>query len=143
MATPFKGIKGSVSLTGTYPAAKIANIKNWSLTVDVASLDTTAFGDTNTSATMGLRNATCQISGDLSTEAGEKTMLAQVSNAGTLAPMILRLVASTYVSASDNGSYWYATGAQLTNIQVGSEVAGIASFSASFQLSGGAKYPSS
>lgn len=135
-----KGLAGSVSLTGTFPAAKIANIKNWTLNIDVGSNDTSAFGDTNTSAVMGLRNATCQISGDLSTGAGENTLITQLSNAGTLAPLVLRLVASTDAT---QGRYWYAAAAQLTNISVGSDVTGVDSFSASFQLSGGVKYPAS
>jgi len=136
MATVYNGLSGSVA-TGAGAGTKIANIKNWSMTVDVASLDTTSFGDTNTTATQGLRNATAQISGDLSTDATMNTLLDQVSNAGTLAALTVSLFLSTVAGKK---AKWYATGAQLTNIQTGSDVTGVASFSASLQLSGGAKY---
>jgi hypothetical protein len=132
----YTGLGGSVA-SGAGAGTKIGNIKNWSLTVDVASLDTTAFSDTNTSAVQGLRNATCQFSGDLSTDATEKTLLRQVGSTGTLAALTLSLYISTVAGRK---AKWYATNAQLTNIQAGSEVAGVASFSASCQLSGGAKY---
>jgi hypothetical protein len=127
---------GSVA-SGTGVGTKIGNIKNWSMTVDVGSNDTTAFGDTNTSSVQGLRNASCQVSGDLSTDATQNTLLDQVSNAGTLSALTLSLYISTVAGRK---AKWYATGSQLTNIQTGSEIAGVAQFSASFQLSGGAKY---
>lgn len=132
----YTGLGGSIA-SGAGAGTKIANIKNWSLTVDVASNDTTSFGDTNTTAVQGLRNATCQAAGDLSTDATQNTLLDQVSNAGTLSALTLSLYIST---TAGRKAKWYATGAQLTNIQNGSEIAGVASFSASFQLSGGAKY---
>ena len=132
----YTGLRGSVS-TGTGLGTKIANIKNWSLTVDVASNDTTSFGDVDTTAVQGLRNATAQISGDLSTDATQNAMLDQVSNAGTLSALTLNLIISTEAGRK---AKWLSTGAQITNIQAGSEIAGVASFSASLQLSGGAKY---
>jgi hypothetical protein len=135
-----KGKSGSVSLTGTFPAAKIANIKSFTLNIDAGSGDTTYFGLSDTTSVQLLRTATGQISGDLSTDAGENTLITQMSNTGTLAGVVLRLVASTDAT---QGRYWYAADAQLTNVSVGSEVAGVASFSASFNLSGGVKYPSS
>jgi hypothetical protein len=129
-------LSGAVA-SGAGAGTKIANIKNWSLTVDVGSNDTTAFGDTNTSSVQGLRNASCQIAGDLSTDATQNTLLDQVSNAGTLSALTLSLYISTVAGKK---AKWYATGSQLTNIQTGTEIAGVAQFSASFQLSGGAKY---
>ena len=135
-----KGKSGSVSLTGTYPAAKIVNIKSWTLNQDAGSGDTTYFGLNDTTSVQLLRTTTGQISGDLSTDAGQNTLITQMSNTGTLAGVVLRLVASTDAT---QGRYWYAADAQLTNISVGAEVAGVSTFSASFNLSGGAKYPSS
>jgi len=128
--TSMKGVLGSV----TYAAAAIANIKNWSLTVDIGNNDTSAFGDTNTTSVMGLRNATGQISGDLSTDAKQKTILDMISNAGTLAAASVVFI----VSATAGSLMKYtAANATLTNVQIGTEVAGVASFSASFQCSGG------
>jgi hypothetical protein len=135
-----KGKAGSVSLTGTYPAAKIANIKSFTLNIDAASGDTTAFGDNDSKSVQTIRTATGQLSGDLSTDAGQNTLITQMSNTGTLAGLIMRFVASTDATQH---RYWYAADAQLTNISIGSEVAGVQSFSASVNLSGGAKYPSS
>ncbi len=135
-----KGKSGSVSLTGTYPAAKIVNIKSWTLNQDAGSGDTTYFGLNDTTSVQLLRTTTGQISGDLSTDAGQNTLITQMSNTGTLAGVVLRLVASTDAT---QGRYWYAADAQLTNVSVGAEVAGVSTFSASFNLSGGAKYPSS
>jgi hypothetical protein len=132
----YTGLGGSVS-SGPALGTKIANIKNWSMTIDVASNDTSSFGDTNTTSVQGLRNASCQISGDLSTDATQNTLLDQVSNAGTLSALTLNLNISTVAGRK---AKWLATGAQITNIQTGSEVTGVASFAASFQLSGGAKY---
>ena len=114
MATaPYAGINGSVA-TGTGNGTKIANIKNWSLKIGVDINDTTAFGDTNTSAVQGLRNATADISGDLSTDATEKTLIGQVSNAGTLAALTLNLIISTIAGKK---AKWLATGALLSNLQ--------------------------
>ena len=128
--TSMKGVLGSV----TYAAAAIANIKNWSLTVDIGNNDTSAFGDTNTTSVMGLRNATGQISGDLSTDAKQKTILDMISNAGTLAAASVVFI----VSATAGSLMKYtAANATLTNVQIGTEVAGVASFSASFHCSGG------
>jgi len=131
--TSLKGILGSV----TWGGSAIANIKNWSMTVDVASLDTTAFGETNTSAVQGLRNGTAQISGDLSTDAQQNTILDQVSNAGTLAGASVVLIAS---ATAGSKAKWTAANALLTNVQTGSDVTGVASFSASIQASGGFAY---
>lgn len=131
--TSLKGLLGSVTWGGT----AIANIKNWSLTIDVASNDTTAFGETNTSSVQGLRNASGQISGDLSTDAQMNVILDQVSNAGTLAAASVVFIAS---ATAGSKAKWTAAAAQLTNVQVGSEVAGVASFSASVQCSGGVAY---
>ena len=129
--TSMKGVLGSV----TYGGTAVANIKNWSMTVDVGNNDTTAFGETNTSSVMGLRNATGQISGDLSTDARQNLILDMISNAGTLASASVVFI----VSATAGSRLKYtASAATLTNVQVGTEVAGVASFSASFHLSGGA-----
>jgi hypothetical protein len=132
----YTGLGGAIA-TGSGAGTKIANIKNWSLTIDVASNDTTSFADTNTTAVQGLRNASCQVAGDLSTDATQKTLLRQVGSTGTLSALTLSLYISTVAGRK---AKFYATGGQLTNIGVGSEVAGVASFTASFQLSGGAKY---
>jgi hypothetical protein len=125
-----KGLLGSV----TWGGAAIGNIKNWSMTVDVGSNDTTAFGETNTSSVQGLRNATAQVSGDLSTDAQQNTILDQVSNAGTLAGAAVVLIGS---ATAGSKMKWTCSAAQLTNVQVGTEIAGVASFSASVQASGG------
>jgi len=135
-----KGKAGSVSLTGTYPATKIANLKSFTLNIDAGSGDTTAFGANDGTSVQLIRTATAQISGDLSTDAGQNTLITQMSNTGTLAGVIMRFVASTDAT---QGRYWYAADAQLTNISIGAEVAGVSSFSASVNLSGGVKYPSS
>jgi hypothetical protein len=132
----YTGLGGSIA-SGAGAGTKIGNITNWSLTIDVASNDTTSFADTNTTSVQGLRNASCQVSGDLSTDATQKTLLKQVGRTGTLSNLTLSLYISTVAGRK---AKWYATGAQLTNIGAGTEVAGVASFSASFQLSGGAKY---
>lgn len=131
--TSLKGLLGSV----TWGGSAIGNIKNWSLTFDVGSNDTTAFGETNTSYVQGLRSASAQISGDLSTDAQQNTILDQVSNAGTLAAASVELIAS---ATAGSKAKWTLSAAQLTNVQVGSEVAGVASFSASVVASGGAVY---
>jgi hypothetical protein len=60
-----------------------------------------------------------------------------VSNTGTLSNLTLNLIIS---ETAGRKAKWLASGAQITNIQAGSEIAGVASFSASLQLSGGAKY---
>jgi hypothetical protein len=135
----FRGVSGQV-MTGAAPGTKIANIKNWSMTVDVGNNDTSSFGDTNTTSVMGLRNATAQVSGDLSTDASQGSFMAMAANNGTLQSVRLRLVMST---GSPQNWGFIAQAANLTNLQIGSEVAGVASFSASFHLSGGAKYPTS
>jgi hypothetical protein len=131
--TSLKGILGSVTWGGT----SIANIKNWNLTIDVGSNDVTAFGDTNTAAVQGLRNASGTISGDLSTDARQNIILDQVSNAGTLAAASVVFIAS---ATAGSKAKWTASAAQLTNVQVGTEVAGVASFSASVQCSGGVAF---
>ena len=129
--TSMKGVLGSV----TYGGTAVANIKNWSMTVDVGSNDTTAFGNTDTTSVMGLRNATGQMSGDLSTDARQNLILDMISNTGTLASASVVLI----VSATAGSKLKYtASAATLTNVQLGTEVAGVASFSASFHLSGGA-----
>jgi len=129
----FRGVSGSVK-TGALAGATIANIKNWSMTVDVGNNDTSSFGDTNTTSVMGLRNATGQIAGDLSTDASQNGFMDMVSNTGTLTSVRLHLILST---ASPQAWKFVASEANLTNLQLGSEVAGVASFSASFHLSGG------
>jgi hypothetical protein len=131
--TSLKGLLGSVTWGGT----AIANIKNWSLTIDVASNDTSSFGDSNTTAVQGLRNATGQISGDLSTDAQMNVILDQVSNAGTLAGAAVVFIAS---ATAGSKAKWTASTAQLTNVQVSCDVAGVSSFSASVQCSGGVAY---
>ena len=129
--TSMKGVLGSV----TYGGTAVANIKNWSMTVDVGNNDTTAFGNTDTTSVMGLRNATGQMSGDLSTDARQNLILDMISNSGTLASASVVLI----VSATAGSKLKYtASAATLTNVQLGTEVAGVASFSASFHLSGGA-----
>ena len=129
--TSMKGVLGSV----TYGGTAVANIKNWSMTVDVGNNDTTAFGNTDTTSVMGLRNATGQMSGDLSTSAQQNLILDMISNSGTLASASVVLI----VSATAGSKLKYtASAATLTNVQLGTEVAGVASFSASFHLSGGA-----
>jgi len=129
--TSMKGVLGSV----TYGGTAVANIKNWSMTVDVGNNDTTAFGNTDTTSVMGLRNATGQMSGDLSTDARQNLILDMISNTGTLASASVVLI----VSATAGRKLKYtASAATLTNVQLGTEVAGVASFSASFHLSGGA-----
>ena len=129
--TSMKGVLGSV----TYGGTAVANIKNWSMTVDVGNNDTTAFGNTDSTSVMGLRNATGTISGDLSTSAQQNLILDMISNSGTLASASVVLI----VSATAGSKLKYtASAATLTNVQLGTEVAGVASFSASFHLSGGA-----
>lgn len=128
--TSMRGVLGSV----TYASVAIANIKNWSLTVDVGNNDTSAFGDTNTTSVMGLRNASGQISGDLSTSAQQKTMLDMIGSAGTLASAAVEFI----VSATAGSKLKYTSAvANLTNIQISDEIAGVAQFSASFHCSGG------
>ena len=129
--TSMKGVLGSV----TYGGTAVANIKNWSMTVDVGNNDTTAFGNTDTTSVMGLRNATGQISGDLSTDARQNLILDMISNSGTLASASVVLIVSATVGRKLK---YTASAATLTNVQLGTEVAGVASFSASFHLSGGA-----
>lgn len=131
---PYVGISGAVT-TGT--GVKIGNIKNWSLTVDIANHDITAFGDKDVVSIQGIRNATAQVSGDFAPDAQQTSLIKQSSNNGTLVPVNLSLIVSEEPGKKGK---WISTNAQLTNIQQGSEVAGIVSFSASFQLSGGAKY---
>ena len=129
----FRGVSGSVK-TGAGAGTKIANIKNWQMTVDVGNNDTSSFGDTNTTSVMGLRNATGTISGDLSTDASQNSFLDMVANTGTLTSVRLHLILST---ATPQAWKFVASAANLTNLQIGTEVAGVASFSASFHLSGG------
>lgn len=128
--TSMRGVLGSVTYAGT----AIANIKNWSLTVDVGNNETSAFGDTDATSVMGLRNASGQISGDLSTSAQQKTMLDMIGSAGVLGAAAVEFI----VSATAGSKLKYtAAVANLTNVQVGSEIAGVSSFSASFHCSGG------
>jgi len=128
--TSMKGVLGSVTYAGT----AVANIKNWSMTVDIGNNDISAFGDTDTASVMGLRNASGQISGDLSTNAQQNLMLDMVGSAGTLASAAVEFI----VSATTGSKLKYTSSvANLTNVQIGSEVAGVASFSASFHCSGG------
>jgi len=128
--TSMKGVLGSV----TYGGTAVANIKNWSMTVDVGNNDTTAFGNADTTSVMGLRNASGQISGDLSTSAQQNLMLDMIGSAGTLAAAAVVFI----VSATAGSKLKYtASAANLTNVQIGTEVAGVASFSASFHCSGG------
>jgi len=129
--TSFRGVAGSVTYAGT----AIANIKNWSMSVDIGNNDTTAFGETDTSSVMGLRNATGQISGDLSTSPQQNAILDMISNTGTLAAASVVLIVS---NVANRLLKYTAASAALTNVQIGTEVAGVASFSASFHLSGGA-----
>lgn len=134
--TSLRGVLGSV----TWGGAAIGNIKNWTLNIDVASNDTSAFGDTNTTAVQGLRNATGQISGDLSTDAQQNTILDQVSNAGTLAAASVVFIAS---ATAGSKAKWTAASALLTNVSIGTDVTGVATFSASVQCSGGVAYSTS
>lgn len=135
----YRGITGSV-ISGALAGTKIANIKSWTLTSDVGNNDTSAFGDKDATSVFGLRNSTAQISGDLSTDANQGALMAMVGNTGTLASVRLHLVVST--EATRAAKFW-AGAANLTNLQIGSELAGVSSFSASFHLSGGVKYPTS
>lgn len=131
--TSYSGINGSVTWGGT----AIANIKNWSMTIDVGSLDTTAFGNADTTAVQGLRNGTAQISGDFSTDAQQNLILDQVSNGGTLASAAVVLIASATAGRKQK---WTAPTALLTNVSVQDAIDGVASFSASVQASGGFAY---
>ena len=132
----YTGLGGSVS-SGAALGTKIANIKTWQVTIDVGNNDTSSFGDTNTTSVQGLRNATAQITGDLSTDATQNTLMDQVANTGTLSALTLNLNISTVAGKK---AKWLATGALLTNLALGSDLPGVDSFSASFALSGGAKY---
>jgi hypothetical protein len=87
------------------------------MTVDVGNNDTSSFGDTNTTSVMGLRNATAQISGDLSTDASQGSFLTMASSTGTLSSVRLELIMST---GSPQNWGFYAQAANMTNLQIGS-----------------------
>lgn len=135
----YRGITGSIKY-GAGAGAVVANIKSWSLTSDVGNNDTSSFGDKDATSVFGLRNSTAQISGDLSTDASQGALMAMVANDGTLAGVRLHLILS---SETGRTAKFFAADAKITNLQVGSELAGVSSFSASFHLSGGVKYPTS
>jgi hypothetical protein len=137
MATnSYVGKVGSVT-SGAGNGTKIANIKDWSMTVNVGSADTTSFGDKDATMVQTIRSASGQISGDLSTDATENTLMDQVSTAGTLSSVILALVVSTV--AGKKGK-WMAQAAQLTSIGGSGTVAGVFGFNAAFNFSGGVKW---
>lgn len=131
-----KGKSGSVSWGGS----DIVNIKSWTLNQDVGSGDTTYFGLNDTTSVQLLRATTAQISGDLSTDAQQNTIIAQLGNTGTLADASVVLVGSAVAGQKKK---WTASAAQLTNVSIGAEVAGVCSFSASVNCSGGVAYSTS
>ncbi|MGV0982621.1 MAG: hypothetical protein ACOYB0_09690 [Polynucleobacter sp.] len=132
-------IKGKSGLV-TWAGSTIGNIKTFTLNIDAANGDTTAFGDTDTKWTQTIRTATAQISGDLSTDAQQNTIIAQMGNTGTLAGAAVILTGS---ATAGQKKKWTAADAQLTNISIGAEVAGVQSFSASVNCSGGVAYSTS
>ena len=131
-----KGKSGSV----TWAGSAIVNIKSWTLNQDVGSGDTTYFGLNDTTSVQLLRGTTAQISGDLSTDAQQNTIIAQCGNGGTLADAAVVLVGSAIAGQKKK---WTAAAAQLTNISIGAEVAGVCTFSASVNCSGGVAYSTS
>ena len=128
-----KGKSGSV----TWAGATMANIKSFSLNIDAGSGDITAFGDNDSKSVQTIRTATAQISGDLSTDASVNTAIAQMGNGGTLADVSIVFIGS---ATAGQKKKWTSANAQLTNISVGAEVAGVQSFSASVNCSGGVAY---
>jgi hypothetical protein len=131
-----KGRSGSV----TWAGAAIVNIKNFTLNIDIGSADTTYFGLSDTTWAQTLRTATGTLSGDLSTDASQNTAIAQVGNTGTLADVAIVFIGSAIAGQKKK---WTATTAQLSNISIGAEVAGVATFSASVNCSGGVAYSTS
>ncbi len=131
-----KGKSGLVSWAGS----TIGNIKSFTLNIDAGNGDTTAFGDSDTTWAQTIRTATAQISGDLSTDAQQNTMIAQLGNGGTLAGASVVFTGS---ATAGQKKKWTAADAQLTNISLGAEVAGVQSFSASVNCSGGVAYSTS
>ncbi|MBE3143207.1 MAG: hypothetical protein IMZ61_04685 [Planctomycetes bacterium] len=131
-----KGNSGAVSWAGT----AIANIKNWSLNGDFGSADTTEFGVSDTTSVQLLRTTTGQISGDLSTDAQQNTIITQMGNTGTLADAAVVFTGSAVAGQKKK---WTASAAQLSNVSLGAEVAGVQSFSASVNCSGGVAYSTS
>jgi hypothetical protein len=131
-----KGKSGSVTVGGSVSA----NIKNYTLNTDIGSADTTAFGDTDTKWAQTIRTATGQISGDLSTDAQQNTLIAQAGSGGTLADVAVVFIGSAVAGQKKK---WTSTTAQLSNISIGAEVGGVSSFSASVNCSGGLAYSTS
>jgi hypothetical protein len=128
-----KGKSGSVTWAGT----AIANIKTFTLNIDAGSGDVTAFGDNDSKSVQLIRTATAQIAGDLSTDTQMNTMIAQLGNGGTLAEAAVVFIGS---ATAGQKKKWTAATAQLSNISIGAEVAGVQSFSASVNCSGGVAY---
>lgn len=131
-----KGKSGSITVAGN----TVANIKNFTLNCDVGSADTTYFGLDDTTWVQTIRTATGQISGDLSTDASQNTLIAQCGNGGTLADVAVVFIGSAIAGQKKK---WTSTTAQLSNISIEAEVAGVQSFSASVNCSGGVAYSTS
>lgn len=124
------GRGGQVKINGT-PASVIALVNHWSAQATTNVYDSTSLGDTWTQGVVGFRKLTGTIAGSwgVTSDAGQTGLHNAFINGTTVGLNLL-------VNGSDSGTDGYELTAFLTGFTTDVPVAGLVSFSATFENTG-------
>lgn len=101
---------------------KLIGIKNWSLSLNVDTIDTTALGDDWKTYILGLKEWTATSDGDYTLPVAEASSLQQAYLEGTI------VIAKFYVDAT----HYYTGNAVITSLSIDDPVADVVGISISF-----------
>lgn len=128
----YHGRKGQLLLAAANAgsASVVANLSQWSLSIELATADVTSLGDTATSFVAGVTNATASLSGFFADDADIPfDAFDQAQASGTVAAYL-------YPAGTSVAKYWYGA-VWPTSVSVDDPVGGPVAFSAEFQFNGG------
>lgn len=131
--TPLSGLGGNVK----YGGATVVNIKSWEISRSQNMNDVSAFGNKDQVVVPGLRSATATITGEVTTNAAERTIMKLLNS--TVASQTAAVVDLIISTVAGKKAKW--TGSAFVNSDgSGDSVEGIVSYNASLTFSGGARY---
>lgn len=131
--TPISGLSGSGRIGG----ATIVNLKNWDMSRSQKMNDISAFGDKDQKIVPGLRSATANVSGQVSTNAAARTVFK------TLNSTVAAQTAATWdliISTVAGKKAKYTGSAYISGDGASDSFDGIVEFNAALTFNGGLRY---
>lgn len=127
----YHGRSGAVLLASANggSAASVANLTQWTLTIDTDTADVTSLGDTFKSFVLGTKNASASINGFFADDADVPFDAFDQNQSGGTVPCYL------YPAGTGVAKYWYGA-VWPTNISIDDTIGGAVTISGTLQFNG-------